>query len=106
MVDCAAGTRAHSQVEVGASPRGSLALLKTARARAAVAGRDFVTPDDVKAVAMPALAHRLILKPDPWIRGVRTSALLPGAPAPVPGPKGPGHAYAAGRRPDRAPAPA
>ena len=89
MVDIVAGTRAHSQVEVGASPRGSLALLKTARARAAVAGRDFVTPDDVKAVAMPALAHRLILKPDPWIRGVRTSAVLADVLSQVPVPKVP-----------------
>src|SRR5436309_345482 len=76
MVDIVAATRAHTQVEVGASPRGSLALLKVSRARAAIAGRDFVTPDDVKAVAMPALAHRIILKPDPWIRGVRTSSVL------------------------------
>src|SRR5205807_903270 len=58
MVDIVLGTRAHSQVEVGASPRGSLALLKVARARAAIAGRDLVTPDDVKTVAGPALAHR------------------------------------------------
>src|SRR5437667_196219 len=76
MVDIVAATRAHSQVDVGASPRGSLALLKVSRARAAIAGRDFVTPDDVKVVAMPALAHRIILKPDPWIRGVRTAAVL------------------------------
>ena len=76
MVDLVAATRAHSQVEIGASPRGSLALLKLSRARAAVAGRDFVTPDDVKAVAGPALAHRLLLKPDPWIRGVRTPAVV------------------------------
>src|SRR5205809_867162 len=65
MVDIVGATRGHSQVEVGASPRGSLALLKVSRARAAMAGRDFVTPDDVKTVAGPALAHRLILKPDP-----------------------------------------
>ncbi len=76
MVAIVAGTRAHSQVEIGASPRGSLALLKLSRARAALANRDFVTPDDVKAVAPYALAHRIILKPDPWIRGVRTSAVL------------------------------
>ena len=76
MVNIVAGTRAHTQVEIGASPRGSLALLKLSRARAALANRDFVTPDDVKAVAPYALAHRIILKPDPWIRGVRTSAVL------------------------------
>jgi MoxR-like ATPase len=76
MVAIVAGTRTHTQVEIGASPRGSLALLKLSRARAALANRDFVTPDDVKAVAPYALAHRIILKPDPWIRGVRTSAVL------------------------------
>ncbi len=76
MVDIVAGTRAHSQVEIGASPRGSLALLKLTRARAAIAGRDFVTPDDVKAVVPYALAHRIVLKPDPWIRGVRTTSVL------------------------------
>jgi MoxR-like ATPase len=89
MVDIVEATRRHGQVEVGASPRGSLALLKVARARAAMAGRDFVTPDDVKTVAGPALAHRLILKPDPWIRGVRTSAVLADILAQVPVPKVP-----------------
>jgi MoxR-like ATPase len=76
MVSIVGATRAHNQVEIGASPRGSLALLKLSRARAALANRDFVTPDDVKTVAPHALAHRIILKPDPWIRGVRTSAVL------------------------------
>jgi len=89
MVDIVAATRAHSQVDVGASPRGSLALLKVSRARAAIAGRDFVTPDDVKAVAMPALAHRIILKPDPWIRGVRTASILADVLGQVPVPKVP-----------------
>jgi len=87
MVDIVGATRGHSQVEVGASPRGSLALLKVSRARAAMAGRDFVTPDDVKTVAGPALAHRLILKPDPWIRGVRTATVLADVLAQVPVPK-------------------
>ena len=89
MVDIVGATRGHSQVEVGASPRGSLALLKVARARAAIGGRDFVTPDDVKTVAGPALAHRLILKPDPWIRGVRTTTVLADVLAQVPVPKVP-----------------
>lgn len=89
MVDIVAATRAHSQVEIGASPRGSLALLKASRARAALAGRDFVTPDDVKAVALPALAHRLLLKPDPWIRGVRTTSVVTEVLAQVPVPKVP-----------------
>jgi len=86
IVDIVSRTRAHSQVEVGASPRGSLALLKVARASAALRGRDYVTPDDVKDIAVAALAHRLILKPDPWIKGVRTDAIirdiLAGAPVP------------------------
>jgi len=89
MVDIVAATRAHNQVEIGASPRGSLALLKASRARAALAGRDFVTPDDVKAVALPALAHRLLLKPDPWIRGVRTTSVVTDVLAQVPVPKVP-----------------
>lgn len=61
-------TRKNDQVEVGASPRGSLALLKLTRAQAALAGRDFVLPDDVKDLAVPALVHRLILKPDYWLK--------------------------------------
>ncbi|MEE8198441.1 MAG: MoxR family ATPase [Thermoplasmata archaeon] len=69
-------TRAHSRVEVGASPRGSLALLKLSRARAAMLGRDFVVPDDIKEVAVDALSHRLILKPDPMIRGVKPSTIV------------------------------
>jgi len=89
MVDVVAATRAHSQVEIGASPRGSLALLKLSRSRAALAGRDFVTPDDVKAVAPWALAHRIVLKPDPWIRGVRTSSVVADVLAQVPVPKVP-----------------
>ncbi|HZU18548.1 MAG TPA: MoxR family ATPase [Candidatus Dormibacteraeota bacterium] len=71
MVDLAAATRSSPRVQVGASPRGTLALLKLARARAALAGRDFVTPEDVKAVAVPALAHRLTLRPELWVRQVR-----------------------------------
>ncbi|HTT35975.1 MAG TPA: MoxR family ATPase [Thermoplasmata archaeon] len=70
-VTLAEATRSDARVEVGASPRGSLALAKLARARALLAGRDFVTPDDVKRLAEPALAHRLLIKADPWIRGVR-----------------------------------
>ena len=68
MVDLAAATRTSSSTAVGASPRGSLALLKLSRARAAVNARDFVTPDDVKVVAVPALAHRLMLKPELWVQ--------------------------------------
>jgi MoxR-like ATPase len=70
MVDLTAATRSHKQVQVGASPRGSLALLLTARARAVLAGRTYVTPEDVKTVAPAALAHRISLKPEMWLRQV------------------------------------
>ena len=71
IVDVVAATRESARVQVGASPRGTLALLKLARGRAALAGRDFVTPEDVKAVAVPALAHRLTLRPELWVQRVR-----------------------------------
>ena len=63
-----AETRRRRQVAVGASPRGSLALLKLSRAWAAMQGRDFVIPDDVKLFILPALIHRLILEPDLWMK--------------------------------------
>jgi MoxR-like ATPase len=68
VVDLVAATRVSPSVSVGSSPRGSLALVKLARCRAALAGRDFVTPDDVKSVAVPALAHRLVLRPELWVQ--------------------------------------
>jgi len=71
IVDIVSSTRASQRVQVGASPRGSLAILKLSRAKAALAGRDFVTPEDVKAVAVPALSHRLILRPELWVQRVR-----------------------------------
>ncbi len=80
-------TRNHVQVEVGASPRGSLALLKLSRARALVYGRDYVVPDDIKATARIALVHRIILKPEPWIRGVRPGDVLEDVLKKVPVPK-------------------
>jgi MoxR-like ATPase len=64
------GTREHPQVEVGSSPRGSLSLLKASRAMALIEGRDFVTPDDIKTLAVDALAHRLILKVEDVMRQV------------------------------------
>jgi MoxR-like ATPase len=70
MVDIAAATRGAQAIQVGASPRGSLALLKLSRCRAALDGRDYVTPDDVKSVAVPALAHRLTLRPELWVQRV------------------------------------
>ncbi len=66
IVDLVTATRHHPQVIVGVSPRGSLTLLKLARAWAAIHGRDFVIPDDVKTFTQPALAHRLVLDPNLW----------------------------------------
>ena len=71
LVDLVASTRVSTRAQVGASPRGTLALLKLSRAHAALRGRDFVTPEDVKAVAVPALAHRLMLRPELWVQRVR-----------------------------------
>jgi MoxR-like ATPase len=69
-VDLVTATRESPKVLVGSSPRGTLALLKLARARAGLKGRDFVTPDDVKRIAVPALAHRITLRPELWIQRV------------------------------------
>jgi MoxR-like ATPase len=71
IVDLVAATRARPDVQVGSSPRGSLAVLAAARARACLLGRDFVVPEDIKAVAVAALGHRLSLRPELWVRGVR-----------------------------------
>jgi MoxR-like ATPase len=71
VVDLVTATRESRRLAVGASPRGSLALLKLSRARAALSGRDFVVPEDVKAVAVPALAHRLTVRPELWVQRIR-----------------------------------
>ncbi|GAA1794286.1 MoxR family ATPase [Luedemannella flava] len=76
IVTLAAATRNHPQVLVGASPRGSLALLLLSRAVAAMAGRDYVIPEDVKAVAVPALGHRLTLRPEVWLRRVNVDQVV------------------------------
>ena len=68
VVELVTATRRSSSLSVGSSPRGSLALVKLARCRAALSGRDFVTPDDVKSIAVPALAHRLVLRPELWVQ--------------------------------------
>ncbi|MGH7074353.1 MAG: AAA family ATPase [Stellaceae bacterium] len=73
IVDLARASRADGRVALGVSPRGSLALQGLARAEAALDGRDFVTPDDVKRAAVPVLAHRLVLKPELW--AARLSAI-------------------------------
>jgi MoxR-like ATPase len=76
IVDIVSSTRSSQRVQVGASPRGSLAILKLSRAKAALAGRDFVTPEDVKAVAVPALSHRLMLKPELWVQRVQPEDVI------------------------------
>jgi MoxR-like ATPase len=98
IVALTAATREHPSVLVGASPRGSLALLLLSRARAALAGRDYVVPEDVKEVAAPALAHRITLRPEMWLRRVDPSfvvgEVLDSTPAPASGAL---PSYAAGR---------
>ena len=85
-VDVVAATRSSPSAAVGASPRGSLALLKLARTKAALSARDYVLPDDVKAVAVPALAHRLVLRPELWVQKVSAEDVvrdvLEGVPTP------------------------
>ncbi|MCI4364940.1 MAG: MoxR family ATPase [Thermoplasmata archaeon] len=87
VIDIVRATREDSRAEVGASPRGSLALQKLVRARALLRGRDFVLPDDVKALALPALAHRIVVKPEPWIRGIRGEDVVRNAVEKTPVPK-------------------
>jgi MoxR-like ATPase len=79
-------TRTHPQVLVGASPRGSLSLLLLSRAHAAISGRDFVVPEDVKAVAVAALAHRITLRPEMWLRRVDSAQVVNTVLAHVPAP--------------------
>jgi MoxR-like ATPase len=92
-------TREHPQVLVGASPRGSLALLLLSRAVAAMAGRDFVVPEDVKRVAVAALAHRITLRPEMWLRQVDSTYVVANVLEHVPVP-------ATGAMPQYAPVPA
>jgi len=86
IVDLVAATRSSARLAVGASPRGSLALLKLSRAKAAVVGRDFVVPEDVKAIAVPALAHRLTLRPELWVQRIRGEDVVAEALESVPTP--------------------
>ena len=96
MVDLVRQTRESRRVQVGSSPRGSLALYTLARARAVLQGRDFVTPEDVKDVAVPALAHRLTLRPELWVQRVSTEdvvrEVLDTVPTPPPRDTGPASA--------------
>jgi len=87
MVDLCRATRTSPSLELGASPRGSTALLNTAKAWAWLAGRDFVTPDDVKAVARATLRHRVRLRPEAELEGVTADQVLDGVLATVPTPR-------------------
>ena len=87
VVDIVRSTREHVDVDVGASPRGSLAMMKLSRGKAYLDGRDYVIPDDVKAIAIPALSHRLILKAEGWMRGKRPESVIEDILRSVPVPK-------------------
>jgi MoxR-like ATPase len=86
IVALAQATRSDARVALGASPRGSVALLKLARAEAAIRGRDFVLPDDVKAVAVATLAHRLVLRPELWVSRTTPAAVVESLLREVPAP--------------------
>jgi MoxR-like ATPase len=87
VVDIARATRQAPSLGLGASPRGAVALMRTARAWAWLSGRDFVTPDDVKALAQATLAHRLSLRPEAELEGVEVAAVLSSALGSVPVPR-------------------
>jgi len=91
VVELVRATRADHRVALGASPRGTIALLKLSRALAALRRRDFVLPDDVKAMTVPALAHRLVLKPELWASRVSAAQVVQSllAQVPAPGAAGP-----------------
>jgi MoxR-like ATPase len=80
-------TRSHPQIQVGASPRGGLALVQLARAQALLAHRDYTIPDDVKNVAVPALAHRITLRPELWVRQIQSDDVIATLLTTVPTPK-------------------
>lgn len=94
-VTLARATRTHRAVLMGASPRGALALMLAARAYAVIEGRDFVAPEDVKALAGPALAHRITVRPELWMSDVTGSSVIAEVVASVPVPS----AVEAGRQP-------
>ncbi|HEY7142991.1 MAG TPA: MoxR family ATPase [Streptosporangiaceae bacterium] len=87
VVALVSATREHAQIQVGASPRGGLALVQLARAQALLRMRDFVIPDDIKGVAVPALAHRITLRPELWVRQVRADDVVARLLATVPTPQ-------------------
>jgi MoxR-like ATPase len=87
VVAIVAATRSHAQIQVGASPRGGLALVHLARGQAILHGRDYVVPDDIKQVAVPGLAHRITLRPELWVRQVKADAVVERLLATVPVPQ-------------------
>jgi len=97
-VDLAATTRRNGSIAVGSSPRGSQGLMLLGRAVAVIDGRDFVTPDDVKRVAVPVLAHRLSLTTQAWADGIRAEDVVTGIVGTVPGPPTVGRVRATDRR--------
>jgi MoxR-like ATPase len=80
-------TRVQRQIEIGASPRGSLAIFKLSRARAVYHGRDYVIPDDIKQVVTPALVHRLIMKTESWVKGTNPNLIIDEIVKTIPVPK-------------------
>ncbi|MCW1959700.1 MAG: MoxR family ATPase [Mycobacterium sp.] len=76
VVSLASATRSHPQVVVGASPRAELDLVQLSRARALLSGRDYVLPEDVKALAVPAFGHRITLRPEMWVRSMHGSDVV------------------------------
>ncbi len=91
LVQIADATRSHPQLELGMSPRATLSLLRVSRVWAAMGGRDYVTPDDVKFLAEPVLAHRLLVTPEADLQGISSGAILADVldtvPVPVPRPR-------------------
>jgi len=85
-VDLVAATRSHPHVMMGSSPRGALSLMLTSRAMAVIAGRDYVTPEDVKLVAGPVLAHRITVKPELWMSKVSGVSVVESVVSSVPTP--------------------
>jgi MoxR-like ATPase len=87
VLDIVTATRSHPAVTLGASPRGSLALIHASQAAAVLAGRDYIVPDDIKSMAAPVLAHRIHLRPEQRVRGVSAQSciadILQRAPVPV-----------------------
>ena len=101
VVSIVRATRSQPQIQVGASPRGSLAIVQLARGQALMSGRDYVVPDDVKQVAVPALAHRVVLRPELWVRQVNADDVIAGVLSSVPTPRTDPSAATRGGQPER-----